>query len=99
MRGERDPSSVQQVLNKDFGECVCISHEWDECKLFLSEWDGINAKIKAFCVWWSVYDELRDIYGLWLCERGKRVFEIRWVWAKDDEWWAWRKLNHEKNSK
>ena len=45
---------------------------------------------------------------LWLVERhlwvvivwkGKRVSEIRWVWAKDDEWWAWGKLNHEQSSK
>ena len=65
----------------------------------LSEWNGINTEVKAFCEWWAVYDELRDINGLWLCERGKRVSEIRWVWAKDDEWWAWGKLNHEQSSK
>ena len=33
------------------------------------------------------------------CVKGKRVSEIRWVWAKDDEWWAWGKLNHEQSSK
>ena len=30
----------------------------------LSEWNGINTKVKAFCEWWSIYNKLRDIYGL-----------------------------------
>ena len=42
----------------------------------LSEWNGINTEVKAFCEWWAIYDSLRDIYGLWLCEGGKEYLRL-----------------------
>ena len=54
----------------------------------LSEWDRINTEIKAFVsgglfvTSWEAFMSCDSVKG------GKRVFEIRWVWAKDDEWWA-----------
>ena len=48
MKEERDPSSVQQVLDQDFGECVFIRHEYNHMGCF--EWmDEINSEVKAFC--------------------------------------------------
>ena len=38
MKEERDPSSVQQVLNYDFDEYVCIRYEWGN--VGYSEWVG-----------------------------------------------------------
>ena len=34
MKEERDPSSVQQVLDQDFGECVFIRYEYDHMGCF-----------------------------------------------------------------
>ena len=34
-----------------------------------------------------VCDWLGSIYGLWICRKGKGMFEAKWVWA-------WGELNH-----
>ena len=34
MKGERDSSSMQQVLNKDFGGYIYIRHEWGSVGYF-----------------------------------------------------------------
>ena len=99
MKGEKDLQLSATSIKLRFW-LVCVYKAWMRWMwAVLSEWDKINTEIWSFlwvmsCLWlvkrhlWAVI--------VW---KGKRVSEIRWVWAKDDEWWAWGKLNHEQSSK